>query len=364
MQNKRVLLALSGGVDSSAAAVLLQKQGYELVACTMRLQPKGSASACHNEEDIEIAAQVAKTLGIPHHVADLSHDFDEMVVRPFVEAYSSALTPNPCVECNRKMKFGKLYTLAKELDCEYIATGHYARVTYDPERHRYLLLKAKALGKDQSYVLYTLSQEQLAHTLFPLGELNKKEARKLVAEAGLPNYSKAESMDICFIPDGDYVSFLENYRGQTFTPGSFVDLQGNILGQHRGLAAYTVGQRKGLGIAYSEPLYVLKLLPETNEILLVTKKDLYYSGLRADQVNIIACEQLEDGKVYQVRCRYHQAEIPARIWQKGINELELEFVYTEENRKQIAAPGQSLVIYDGDLVVGGGRIIEGLRQIN
>lgn len=364
MPNKRVLLALSGGVDSSAAAILLQRQGYDLVACTMRLQAAGAASACHNEEDIAVAAQVAKALNIPHHVADLSQDFDEMVVRPFVEAYSSALTPNPCVECNRVMKFGKLFTLAEELGCDYIATGHYARVTYSAERQRYLLLKAKSSHKDQSYVLYTLKQEQLAHTLFPLGELNKEEVRQLAAEAGLPNYSKAESMDICFIPDGDYVRFLEDYRGQAFTPGNFIDLQGNILGRHRGLAAYTVGQRKGLGIAYSEPLYVLKLLPETNEILLVTKKDLYYNGLRADQVNIIASDQLEDGKVYQVRCRYHQAEVPAHIWQKGQNALELEFIYTEENRKQIAAPGQSLVIYDGDLVVGGGRIIEGLRQIH
>lgn len=358
----RVLLALSGGVDSSAAAVLLQKQGYEVVAVTMRLLPAGLVNNCQNEEDIEIAGEICEFLGIEHKVVDLSQDFEAKVIRPFVEAYESALTPNPCVDCNRTMKFDSLYEIAIEMGCDYIASGHYARVEYSEELDRHLLKKALDPDKDQSYVLYNLTKEKLAHTIFPLGSLTKDEARRIVQEAGLPNYAKSESMDICFIPEGDYVSFLEDYRGEKYEPGNFVNLEGKVLGQHKGLVAYTIGQRKGLGLSHTEPLFVLKLRPASNEIVVVEKKDLFHTGLIADRINLIAIDEIPDGgAIYQVRTRYQQKEIPVRIRQISEDRLELEFIYEDESDRRIVAPGQSLVIYDGDVVVGGGRIIEAIR---
>lgn len=356
----KVLIALSGGVDSTAAALILQKQGYNLISACMSLLPPGKTMSCANQEDLNMAREVAANLGIEHHELNYQDQFQERVIDEFVESYEAGFTPNPCVICNKRMKFDLLFDAAKKLGAEYIATGHYVRKDYDETSGRYLLKKALDQKKDQSYVLYSLSQEQLAQSLFPLGEMSKDEARELAKEAGLKNYNKADSQDICFIPDGDYVGFLEKHRGASYPPGNFVDKQGKILGRHHGLVGYTVGQRKGLGISHSEPLYVSKLDPLKNEIVLVEKRDLYSAGLIADRFNLIAYEKMAKDTLVYASCRYQEKPTAAKaeVMEGGL--LKLSFL---DPRKAVA-PGQSVVLYDGDIVVGGGRIRESLSPEN
>lgn len=350
----KVLIALSGGVDSAVTAMLLKEQGYDLVAATMSVLPPGSHQTCANQEDLDMARQLATDLHIPFELCDYQAEFRERVIEPFATAYEEALTPNPCVECNRFMKFDLLYQLADKLGCDKVATGHYVRVKQDPETGRWLLYRATDRHKDQSYVLYSLSQDQLSRSLFPLGSLSKEEVRQLAHQAHLANQDKAESQDICFIPDGDYVRFLEDYRGEAYPPGDFVNLQGEVLGQHKGLVAYTVGQRRGLGLAHTEPWYVYRLDKAKNQVVLAEKADLICRGLIADRVNLVSVATIEGEMEVEAACRYHEKPVPARV--KALDQDRVQVTFAEDHK--MVAPGQSMVMYQGDLLVGGGRIVE------
>lgn len=350
----KVLIALSGGVDSAVAALLLKEQGYDLVGATMSLLPPGSHQTCANQEDLDTARQLAADLGIPFKLCDYQSEFRCRVIEPFVETYEQGLTPNPCVECNRLMKFNLLYQLADELGCDKVATGHYAQVKQDPQTERWQLYRAADLKKDQSYVIYSLSQDQLSRTIFPLGALSKTEVRVLAHKANLVNQNKAESQDICFIPDGDYVNFLEDYRGQAYPPGDFVNLQGEVLGQHKGLVAYTVGQRRGLGLTHTEPWYVYRLDAEKNQVVLAEKRDLTCRGLIADRANLIGLADLPEDLPVEVCTRYQEKPAPAVAKSLGQDRLQVTF----QTDHKMVAPGQALVMYQGNLVVGGGRIVE------
>lgn len=353
---KKALIAMSGGVDSSAAALLMKNAGYDCVGVTMKLRDSGgetySEKACCTASDAEDARGVCVKLGIPYYVFNFTEDFNKNVIEKFVRSYEIGETPNPCIECNRYLKFGGLYQKAAELGCDFIVTGHYARVEFDETRNRRLLKKSLNEAKDQSYVLYFLSQEQLAHTRFPLGEFSDKaEVRKLAEENGLINAAKRESQDICFIPDGDYAEFIRKYRGAEYPDGDFADINGNVLGRHRGVINYTVGQRKGLGISYSEPLYVLKKSVAENTVTLGTERGLYSESLVARDFNWIIeppCEPIE----VSVRTRYHAKEAPATAVPNANGTVTVKFA---EPQRAIS-PGQAAVLYIGDIVAGGGTI--------
>ena len=356
---KKAIIAMSGGVDSSVAALLTQKAGYACIGATMKLYHNDSltnfSKTCCTADDTQDARAVAANLGMPFYVFNFLKDFDDKVIAPFVHAYETGATPNPCIECNRHLKFECLFEKMKELSCAYIVTGHYARIEYDVHKKRYLLKKAKDLSKDQSYVLYNLTQEKLAHILFPLGDVEDKSfTRKLAEENGFLNAHKSESQDICFVPDGDYVSFIKRYTGKTYACGNFVDLQGNILGEHKGLIRYTVGQRKGLGLALPKPMYVCKKDTEKNEVVLCYKEDLITKEVIADNVNLISVDKIIEPMRVKARLRYNQKEQPATVYALDDGRIKVIF---DEPASTPAAKGQALVMYDGDIVVGGGTII-------
>jgi len=353
---KKALIAMSGGVDSSAAALLMKKAGFDCIGATMKLHDSGgetySEKACCTASDAEDARGVCVKLGIPYYVFNFSVDFNKNVIKKFVHSYEIGDTPNPCIECNRHLKFGGLYRKAEELGCEYIVTGHYARVEFDEGLNRWLLKKSLNEAKDQSYVLYFLSQEQLAHTRFPLGEFaEKSEVRRIAEENGLINAAKRESQDICFIPDGDYAAFIRQYRAADYPKGDFTDINGNVLGRHKGVVNYTVGQRKGLGISYSEPLYVLKKCVSDNTVTLGTERELYSDSLIARDFNWIIQPPSEPIKV-MVRTRYHAKEAPATASANPDGTVTVRFA---EPQRAIS-PGQAVVLYTGDIVAGGGTI--------
>lgn len=342
--NKRVMLGMSGGVDSSVAAYLLKQKGYEVTGMTMRL-------CLENTTDIGDAKRVAEALEIPHSSADFSEKFEQTVISDFVSCYKSGGTPNPCVVCNKHIKFGEMLEYALSQGIDYIATGHYARIELG-ENNRRLLLKAKDETKDQTYFLYTLTQHQLAHTLFPLGEYSKSEIREIASEQTLVNAKKRDSQDICFVSDGDYASFIQNYTGECFSKGNFVDLCGNVLGEHNGIIKYTVGQRKGLGIALGKPAFVCSKDPESNTVVLGEDKDLYSNTLTAHSVNLISCEKIEKPMRVLAKVRHNQKEQPAIAYEIGEGRIRVEF----DTPQRAISRGQSVVLYDGDIVVGGGII--------
>lgn len=353
---KKVLIAMSGGVDSSVAAYLLQQQGYECIGVMMRLHDKLMAKQCPNKsvcgmDDVEDAKKVADKLGIPFYALDFADEFEEQVIKRFVTAYENGSTPNPCVDCNKHLKFGKLYEKAKELGCDFIATGHYVKKIYNEETDKYELHTSEDNSKDQTYVLYSLTQEQLAHSLFPLSAYDKEQIRMIAQEQGLINANKKDSEDICFIPDGDYASFLERYTGKTYEPGQFIHKDGAILGEHKGIVRYTTGQRKGLGISYIEPLYVLRKDLEKNTVTLGSNEDLFSTSCTAKNVNWIT-EEPEEPVVAQVCTRYHSKRVSAKITPADNNRIEVEF----ETPVRAVTAGQALVIYDGTKVLGGGTI--------
>lgn len=354
MMNK-ALIAMSGGVDSSVAAYLMRNAGYDCIGVTMKLHTETEGilqrtSTCCSLDDVEDARQVAHRLGIPYYVFNFSGDFDREVVERFVCAYESGMTPNPCIDCNRHLKFDRLYRRAQELGCEWVVTGHYARIVR--EGGRYLLKKSTVPNKDQSYVLYALTQEQLAHTLFPLGDMGKDETRRIAAEQGFYNADKPDSQDICFVPDGDYAAFICRYRGRSYPDGDFVDQNGQVLGRHKGIIHYTLGQRKGLGIAAGEPLYVVQIDAVHNRVVLGKNADLFSRELDARDFNWIACDEPTGSIRVQAKVRYRQAEQWATVTVSAPNRIHLVF---DEPQRAITR-GQAVVLYDGDTVVGGGVI--------
>ena len=306
-----------------------------------------------NEQDEKDAAAVAERLGIPFYVFDCSDEFQNRVINKFIDTYEKGATPNPCLDCNRYMKFGALYRKARELGCNYIATGHYAVTELDKTTGRYLLKKAADSAKDQSYVLYSLSQEILRHVILPLGRHTKSEIRTIAQENGFVNSHKKESQDICFVPDGDYASFIERERGKTYPPGEFVTTDGEIVGRHSGIIRYTIGQRKGLGVSYRVPLYVCAKDMEHNRVILTEGRDLFSKEVTAADINLISVDRIEDGMRVSARTRYNMKEQPATAYQTDDNTIKVVF----DEPQRAAAPGQALVLYSGKSVVGGGTII-------
>lgn len=346
------LIGMSGGVDSSVAAFLLLEQGYDCIGVTMRLCDTAPVDGAENP--VEDAQAVCRRLGIPHHVLDLRTAFDQHVMGPFAEEYEAGRTPNPCIFCNRTMKFEAMWQYAKTLGCDCMATGHYAQIV---ERNGGLRLqKAADPEKDQTYVLYFLSQAQLAHTRFPLGGLTKAQVRQIAETQGFGNAKKQESQDICFIPDGDYGSFLERYTGNRYAPGDFVDASGRILGRHKGAVRYTLGQRKGLGIPAKTRLYVTGKDMSRNTVTLGQNEALFATGLWAGAVNL-AGPVPQEGLELAAKIRYRQKEQPCRIYPIGDQRVLVQF---HEPQRAIS-PGQAVVFYDGDTVFGGGTIEKALE---
>ena len=354
---KKCLIAMSGGVDSAVAALLVKNMNIECVAATMKLLGGGGIEldeehACCSKEDIEDAKKVAERLGMEHYLYDFSEHFAEKVVDKFVHAYETGATPNPCIECNRYLKFERLFEKAENLGCDSIATGHYARVEYNEKSGRWCLKKAKDLSKDQSYVLYSLSQNQLSKVIFPLGDMIKAEAREIAEENGFINAHKKESQDICFVKNEDYTDFIERYTGKSYPIGNFVDTDGNILGTHKGIIHYTVGQRKGLGLALPAPLYVCRLDTEKNEVVLCPHEGLFTKELTANNINLISVPDLYTPMRIKAKVRYRHIEQEATAVQ--IDEDTIRVTFAESQRA--ITKGQAVVLYDGDTVVGGGTI--------
>ena len=346
VSNPKALVAMSGGVDSSVAAYLAMEQGFSCIGGTMLL--------CQKPQEVADAQAVAQTLGIPFYTFDAAGLFREKVQQAFADSYEAGLTPNPCIECNRHIKFGFLLDRALELGCSHIVTGHYATVRQDPDTGRWLLGKAVDESKDQSYFLATLTQAQLKHILFPLGKLTKEQARLLAREQGFLNARKRDSQDICFIPDGDYPAFLERFTGKQYPSGSFLDLQGNVVGQHRGAVRYTLGQRKGLGIALGEPVYVCAKDMAANTVTVGPNEALYHKELLADNWSWFPFEALTGPIAVKAKARSRMTGQPATAY--PLENGQVRVVFHEPQRA--ITPGQTVVLYDGSTVVGGGRITE------
>ena len=384
----KALIAMSGGVDSSVAAALMQKEGYSCIGAMMKLHERGDlpevcqtagegdlrgegndrstaalpgeggdspgadGKTCCTAEDAHDAAEVARKLGMPFYVFRFTEEFRCQVMDRFVNSYLAGETPNPCIDCNRYMKFEKLYERAKLLGCEKIVTGHYARISRDEKSGRWQMRMALDRTKDQSYVLYRLTEEQLSHVSFPLGEFTKEQVRRLAQEYGFYNADKQDSQDICFVPDGNYEKFIEEYAGRTVPEGNFVTQDGEILGRHKGIICYTVGQRRGLGISAAFPWYVKEIRPDSNEVVLCAHEDLFQKTLFAGEVNWVSIPEPEGKIRVQAKIRYRHTPQPAsaEMTKEGL----LKVIFDEPQRA--ITRGQSVVLYDGDLVLGGGKI--------
>ena len=339
----KALIGMSGGVDSSVAVHLMMRAGFDCIGGTMLLHD-GTPDAAQDAE------AVAARLGIPFYVFDLSERFRKAVMDDFVGCYERGLTPNPCIVCNRYLKFGAFLDIAREMGCDCVVTGHYAKI--EEENGRFLLKKAADEAKDQTYFLYTLTQEQLAHTRFPLGELTKVEARAIAEEQGFINAKKRDSQDICFVPDGDYMAFMERYTGKTYENGNYLDLSGKVVGRNKGAVAYTLGQRKGLGLAMGAPVYVCDKDMAANTVTVGPNEALFHASLRAADWNWIAIECLKEPIRVMAKARSRMIEQPATVYPEEGGFARVEF---DEPQRAIT-PGQAVVLYDGDTVVGGGTI--------
>ena len=354
----KALVAMSGGVDSSVAALLMLRQGYDCTGATMKLFDNadlgcGRESTCCSLDDVADARAVAFSLGMTHHVFNFTGDFRRQVMSRFTEAYLAGETPNPCIDCNRFLKFERFLLRALELGFDRIATGHYARTEFDKATNRWLLKKALDETKDQSYVLYTMTQQQLASTVFPLGELTKPQVRQIAAENGLINAKKHDSQDICFVPDGDYAAFIERQPGVSPCQGDFILSDGTVLARHDGYYRYTIGQRRGLKVSLGKPLYVTAIDPVSHSVTLGENDALFSKTLSARDINLISISEISQPLRLKAKLRYRHEAQWALVTQPEKNRLLIEF----DEPQRASTRGQAVVLYDGDIVVGGGTIV-------
>ena len=352
----RAIIAMSGGVDSSVAAFLMKQQGYYIIGVTLKLHSDDGISdeqSCCSQQDILDAKAVCDRLGVEHRVIDFESNFNEFVIDRFVESYINGGTPNPCIDCNRYIKFSKMLEIAAEEGFGYVVTGHYARVAYDEQSDRYVLKKGLDESKDQSYVLYSLDQHALSHLKLPLGELSKAQVREIAEQNGFINASKKDSQDICFVKDGKYADFITSYTGKNFPDGDFVDLSGRVLGTHKGIIRYTIGQRKGLNLSLPQPMYVCEKDTVSNTVTLCLDDELYATELLAEDMNYISIKELKEPLRVNAKIRYKHKEAPATLYPLSDGRVKLVF---DEPQRAITK-GQAVVMYIDNTVVCGGTIL-------
>lgn len=353
MDNRKVLLGMSGGVDSSVSALLLKEQGYEVIGTTLEL----FENSCSNTNTYVDVKAICDSMGIEHHIYNYKKEFKEHVIDDFINCYANCKTPNPCIECNRYMKFGYMWQKAKELGCNYIATGHYAKTEYSEKYKRWVLKKSNAGKKDQSYVLWNISKDVIEHMLFPLAEFqNKEEIREIARKNNLKVANKPDSEDICFIPDGNYKKFLEVNSNIKPKQGNIVNTKGEVLGKHNGLYNYTIGQRKGLGISYEVPLYVVGFNKEKNEVIVGEENEIYSKEMLVNNINLLLIDEIKEKMQVSVKTRYSVKEEKATIETIDKDLIKVTF----ENPTPRITPGQSAVFYIDDIVLGGGKIVKGM----